>query len=75
MARRAHRRLQHAFSLQELRLLGGWRSFSMVLRYSHFAPHHLAGTAATKMLERRTKTGTQKNTDLTCLALAVPAET
>jgi hypothetical protein len=27
-------------------LLGGWRSFSMLLRNSHFAPHLLARAAA-----------------------------
>jgi hypothetical protein len=41
-------------------LLGGWRSFSMVLRYAHFAPDHLALAAAKVRLKFRTKTGTLK---------------
>jgi len=53
--------VQSGVSLHELMLLGGWRSFSMVLRYSHFAPHHLARAAAEIRLKLRTKTGTVKN--------------
>ena len=52
--------VQSGVSLHELMLLGGWRSFSMVLRYSHFAPHHLARAAAKIRLKIRTKTGTVK---------------
>jgi integrase len=52
--------VQSGVSLHELMLLGGWRSFSMVLRYSHFAPHHLARAAAKIQLKFRTKTGTVK---------------
>lgn len=33
-------------TLQELMLLGGWKSYSMVLRYAHLAPEHLAVAAA-----------------------------
>jgi len=44
-------------------LLGGWRSFAMVLRYAHFAPDHLARAAAKVTLNSRTKTGTLKNAD------------
>lgn len=33
-------------SLQELMQLGGWKSYSMVLRYAHLAPEHLAEAAA-----------------------------
>jgi integrase len=33
-------------SLQELMQLGGWKSYSMVLRYSHLSAAHLAGAAA-----------------------------
>jgi integrase len=33
-------------SLQELMQLGGWKSYSMVLRYAHLAPEHLAVAAA-----------------------------
>jgi len=32
-------------SLQELQQLGGWKSYSMVLRYAHLAPEHLAKVA------------------------------
>lgn len=33
-------------TLQELMALGGWKSYSMVLRYAHLAPEHLATAAA-----------------------------
>jgi integrase len=33
-------------TLQELMALGGWKSYSMVLRYSHLAPEHLAQAAS-----------------------------
>ncbi len=33
-------------SLHELMALGGWKSYSMVLRYAHLAPEHLASAAA-----------------------------
>lgn len=33
-------------SLQELMHLGGWKSYAMVLRYSHLSADHLAGAAA-----------------------------
>lgn len=33
-------------TLQELMQLGGWKSYSMVLRYSHLSPGHLAAAAA-----------------------------
>jgi integrase len=52
--------VQSGVTLHELMLLGGWRSFSMVLRYSHFAPDHLAAAAAKIRLNSRTKTGTVK---------------
>jgi integrase len=38
-------------SLQELMELGGWKSFEMVLRYTHLAPEHLAEAAS--RIERR----------------------
>jgi hypothetical protein len=41
-------------------LLGGWRSFSIVQRYAHFTPDHLAVAAAKILLNFRTKTGTVK---------------
>jgi hypothetical protein len=31
--------------MQELMQLGGWKSYVMVLRYSHLAPDHLAAAA------------------------------
>jgi hypothetical protein len=52
--------VQSGVTLDELMLLSGWRSFPMVLRYAHFAPHHLALAAAKVRLKRRTKTGTLK---------------
>jgi integrase len=52
--------VQSGVTLHELMLLGGWRSFSTVLRYSHFGPHHLARAAAKIKLKVRTKTGTVK---------------
>jgi integrase len=33
-------------SLQELKELGGWRTFDMVLVYAHLAPDHLKAAAA-----------------------------
>ena len=33
-------------SLHELMALGGWKTYSMVLRYSHLSTEHLAGAAA-----------------------------
>jgi hypothetical protein len=42
-------------------LLGGWRSFSMVVRHSHFAPHHLARAAAKIRLKICTETGALKS--------------
>jgi len=33
-------------SLQELMELGGWKSYSMVLRYAHLAPEHLKKAAS-----------------------------
>jgi hypothetical protein len=53
--------VQSGVTLHELMLLGGWRSFSMVLRYAHFAPNHLARAAAKVSLKRRTKTCTLKS--------------
>ena len=37
--------IQEGVSLHELMLLGGWKSYSMVLRYAHLAPDHLAKAA------------------------------
>lgn len=37
--------VQSGVTLQELMLLGDWKSYSMVLRYSHLAPSHAASAA------------------------------
>jgi integrase len=37
--------VQSGVSLHELMQLGDWRSYSMVLRYAHLAPDHLASAA------------------------------
>lgn len=37
--------VQNGVTLQQLMELGGWRSYAMVLRYSHLAPDHLATAA------------------------------
>lgn len=37
--------VQSGTSLQELQLLGGWSSFSMVLRYAHLSSDHLRSAA------------------------------
>lgn len=37
--------IQSGVSLHELMQLGGWKSYAMVLRYSHLAPDHLAAAA------------------------------
>jgi integrase len=52
--------VQSGVTLHELMLFGGWRSFSMVLRYAHFAPDHLAAAAAKIRRNFRTQTGTVK---------------
>jgi integrase len=56
-------------TLQELMELGGWKSYSMVLRYAHLAPEHLAEAAArVKPISlrynapKRTKVGTKSPT-------------
>jgi len=38
--------VQQGTSLQELQLLGGWSSFSMVLRYAHLSSEHLREAAS-----------------------------
>lgn len=38
--------VQRGVTLQELMALGDWKSFQMVLRYSHLAPDHLAQAAS-----------------------------
>lgn len=44
--------VQGGVTLHELMQLGGWKSYSMVLRYAHLAPDHLA-TAAEKVAGKR----------------------
>lgn len=38
--------IQEGATLQQVMQLGGWKSLSMVMRYSHLAPEHLAEAAA-----------------------------
>lgn len=48
--------VQNGVTLQELMQLGGWASYSMVLRYSHLAPDHLAAAvkkASTRRAQRK----------------------
>ncbi|MHB8723097.1 MAG: tyrosine-type recombinase/integrase [Steroidobacteraceae bacterium] len=45
--------VQSGVTLHKLMLLGGWRSFPMLLRYAHFAPDHLALAAAKVKLKPR----------------------
>jgi integrase len=53
--------VQNGATLQEVMQLGGWASYTMVLRYAHLAPDHLAAAAALVTLKKpRTKTGTAK---------------
>lgn len=50
--------VQSGVTLQELMALGDWKSYSMVLRYAHLAPDHLAEAAAkisTKKAQRKSK--------------------
>jgi integrase len=44
--------VQNGVTLQELMQLGDWKSYEMVLRYSHLAPDHLAA-AASKLSTKR----------------------
>jgi integrase len=37
--------VQRGVTLQELMVLGGWKSYSMVLRYAHLSPANAAGAA------------------------------
>ncbi len=38
--------VQSGATLQQVMQLGGWKSLTMVMRYAHLAPDHLAGAAA-----------------------------
>jgi integrase len=66
--------IQNGATLQQVMELGGWVSYTMVLRYAHLAPDHLAAAAALVTLKkpksRRTKTGTVKASRSETLAIA-----
>jgi integrase len=47
--------VQNGVTLPELMILGDWKSYSMVLRYAHFAPSHAAKAA--ELQARREHTG------------------
>lgn len=47
--------IQNGVSLHELMQLGGWSSYSMVLRYAHLAPDHLAEAAEKAAARGRTR--------------------
>jgi integrase len=56
--------VQNGVSLHDLMQLGGWQSYTMVLRYAHLAPEHLAAAAdrialprAPRMTAERTRRG------------------
>lgn len=58
--------VQEGVTLHELMQLGGWKSYSMVLRYAHLAPDHLAKAAEKVAGKRHTakriaSRGTAKN--------------
>lgn len=46
--------VQNGVTLPELMILGGWKSYKMVLRYAHFAPSHAAKAA--ELVTRREHT-------------------
>jgi integrase len=46
--------VQNGVTLPELMILGGWKSYKMVLRYAHFAPSHAAKAA--ELVSRREHT-------------------
>lgn len=50
--------IQEGATLQQVMQLGGWKSLSMVMRYAHLAPDHLAEAAARVKLPG-TRTGTR----------------
>jgi len=52
--------VQSGVTLHELMQLGGWSSYSMVLRYGHLAPDHLAQAAEKVAGKRHTAKNTQK---------------
>lgn len=52
--------VQNGVSLHELMLLGGWKSYSMVLRYAHLAPDHLSEAAEKVAGKRHTAKRTAK---------------
>lgn len=50
--------VQAGVPLQQVMELGGWKSYSMVLRYSHLAPSHLA--AAAELVAQRAHTAAHR---------------
>jgi integrase len=53
--------IQDGVTLYELMQLGGWKSYSMVMRYAHLAPDHLAAAAAKIGSKRGTKRAQRQN--------------
>ena len=49
--------VQSGVRLEELMQLGGWRSLTMVMRYAHLAPGHLAAAAGRVRLGPKSPTG------------------
>jgi integrase len=47
--------VRNGVTLHQLMQLGGWASYSMVLRYAHLAPDHLAEAAETATMRPRSK--------------------
>lgn len=52
--------VQRGVTLQELMALGDWKSYQMVLRYSHLAPDHLA-QAASRISTKRAQPKGKRN--------------
>ena len=50
--------VQNGTPLHVLKELGGWKTMSMVLRYSHLAPEHLAAFAGNVMPIKRPRKAT-----------------
>jgi site-specific recombinase XerD len=56
--------VQNGVTLPELMQLGGWKSYSMVQKYAHLAPEHLAAAAEKSQRPDGTKTGTLESSEL-----------
>lgn len=52
--------VQNGVTLPELMVLGDWKSYSMVLRYAHFAPSHAANAAELVSRRGHTRKGVQQ---------------